>query len=155
MCFVFERAMAPMNFLFGWGNCKFLLEHSKGTNGQWPGGMEVIALVASLKYQACFLIMETSFLILNFFLNISLIIRQTQADASFLKGQGHHLREILLGKGTCKGHPMSISRAPRQWPGGMDPIAFVAFKKCQSCKRKMCSADARTLKKKTHQAMQL
>ena len=40
-----------------WGNCKFLLRHFKG-NKAIPGGMETIASVASVKYQAWYIVYD-------------------------------------------------------------------------------------------------
>ena len=59
--------------------------------------------------------------------------------ASFLKGQGHQ-GIFSLVKGTLMYKEIvnfywSISRAPRQWPGGAGAIAFVAFVKYQACVR--------------------
>ena len=51
ICFEFERAMAPGHFLL-WGNCKPLMGHFKQCNDQGAWGMEAIAVVASVKYQA-------------------------------------------------------------------------------------------------------
>ena len=56
--FVFERARIAYQGNFSlvkgtlWGNCKFLLEHFKGTKAMTNGGMEAIALIASVTYQA-------------------------------------------------------------------------------------------------------
>ena len=55
VCFSFERARAPRHFLLEkgtlWGICKFLLQLFKGTKAM-AGGMEAIAFVSLVKYQA-------------------------------------------------------------------------------------------------------
>ena len=53
--FVFERARAPRHFLLGKGR----VPYEEIVNFYWsisrvPGGIEAIAFVASMKYQACF-----------------------------------------------------------------------------------------------------
>ena len=54
VCFNFERAGAPRHFLLGKGHHmkKFLLGKHLRALRQWPVGMEAIAFVASMKYQA-------------------------------------------------------------------------------------------------------
>ena len=64
VCFVFERACAPRHFPFGkWHPIRKLLISTWAFQGprQWPGGMEVIAFVASKNYKACCFIQNITF----------------------------------------------------------------------------------------------
>ena len=64
----FWKARAPRPFLHGKGhslrNWKFLLEHFKGIKN-WPGGMEEIAFIASVKYWACFVSKDALYVLYN------------------------------------------------------------------------------------------